>query len=502
MKIIVQAGGFGSRLEGLTRNKPKCMVPVDNLPIIFHAFKKFPDEEFIIIADYKSDVLEKYLSAFAGDYKYQLIKSTKKGTVSGINTALKNLTEDESFMILWCDLILGENFKLPEKIDNYCGISKNFICRWSYKDNVFVKTPSYEDGVAGLFIFKNKNELTGLPEEGALVDWLKEQNKVFTRLDLADTYEIGTLLAYEQKENNKKRCRAFNTIEFTDTEVIKKPLGAYGEKIADDEISWYKHVKDLGFENIPNISSYRPLVMNRVTGKNLFEYDFLTMSQKKKIVESVIQAFNELHHLEAPQPVNLKSIEMNYITKTFERLEKVRKLIPFADQEYIRINHRYYKNVFFCKEEFVKELRSIFPDHFSLIHGDCTFSNIMFDTFNMKTVMIDPRGYFGETKFYGSEDYDWAKIYYSLVGNYDSFNRHKFTLDIRENEVELAIRSNNWEDMEEYFFDCLKNVSKKTIKLLHAVIWLSLTSYAWEDYDSICGAFYNGLIKLDEALEL
>ena len=32
-KIIVQAGGKGTRLEGLTRNKPKCLVPVNNLPI-------------------------------------------------------------------------------------------------------------------------------------------------------------------------------------------------------------------------------------------------------------------------------------------------------------------------------------------------------------------------------------------------------------------------------------------------------------------------------------
>ena len=38
------------------------------------------------------------------------------------------------------------------------------------------------------------------------------------------------------------------------------------------------------------------------------------------------------------------------------------------------------------------------------------------------------------------------------------------------------------------------------IHLLHAIIWLSLTTYAWEDYDSICGAFYNGLYYLEEAL--
>ena len=40
-KIIIQAGGKGTRLEGLTRNKPKCLVPVNNLPIIFYAFQKF-----------------------------------------------------------------------------------------------------------------------------------------------------------------------------------------------------------------------------------------------------------------------------------------------------------------------------------------------------------------------------------------------------------------------------------------------------------------------------
>ena len=59
MKIIIQAGGRGSRLEGLTYNKPKCLVAINNFPIIFHLFKKFPDCEFSIIADYKIEVLEK-----------------------------------------------------------------------------------------------------------------------------------------------------------------------------------------------------------------------------------------------------------------------------------------------------------------------------------------------------------------------------------------------------------------------------------------------------------
>ena len=134
-KIIIQAGGKGTRLEGLTRNKPKCMVPVNNLPIIFYAFQKFKDAEFTIIADYKTDVLEKYLNAFASQYNFKIIKATKKGTISGIKEAIADYKDDESFMIMWCDLILSEGFEIPTQKGNYIGISIDFECRWSFIDD-------------------------------------------------------------------------------------------------------------------------------------------------------------------------------------------------------------------------------------------------------------------------------------------------------------------------------------------------------------------------------
>ena len=95
--------------------------------------------------------------------------------------------------------------------------------------------------------------------------------------------------------------------------------------------------------------------------------------------------------------------------------------------------------------------------------------------------------------------YDWAKLYYSLKGNYDRFNLKDFRLTIGENAVDLSIESNHWEDMEQEFFQ-MSGTDPETIKLLHAVNWLSLTTYAWQDYDSICGAFYNGLYYLEEVL--
>ena len=500
MKIIIQAGGRGTRLEGLTRNKPKCLVPVNNLPIIFYAFNKFKNSDFIVIGDYKFSVLEKYLAAFGNDFSYKLIKANHKGTISGLKEALSFLDDNESFMILWCDLILSDDFEIPVEKGNYIGISKDFECRWSYLDGKFIKQPSKENGVAGLFIFENKQLLKDIKEEGALVAWLENQGIDFNRLNLYGSKEIGTLLSYSDNNDSSPRCRPFNSMEFKGDIIIKKGINAQGKKIAVDEVAWYKHVKDLGYTSIPEIYNYEPLTMKRVRGKNIFEYDCLTTSQKQTILKNLVDALVELHNLEPRFPANLADVEDNFINKTFDRLNKVKHLVPFANEQFIKINGRYYKNVFYAKEEFIDKIKTVYPKDFCLIHGDCTFSNLMFDTFDMKAVLIDPRGYFGKTKFYGDEDYDWAKLYYSLKGEYDQFNRKKFTLDIKEKEVEFAIKPNNWSDMEEFFFDCIPHVNKYKIKLLHAIIWLSLTTYAWEDYDSICGAFYNGIVKLGDVL--
>ena len=196
--------------------------------------------------------------------------------------------------------------------------------------------------------------------------------------------------------------------------VIKEGINEQGRKIAVDERAWYKFVKENGYEFIPEIYEYEPLKMKKVQGKNIYDYDCLTRSQKEDILLNIIEALENLHNLVPAKPANIEDAKMNYIHKTFERLSKIEKLVPFADKEFIRINGHYYKNVFFDKENFTNILEKMMPKEFKLIHGDCTFSNLMFDTFNMKTILIDPRGYFGNTKLYGDVDYDWAKLYYSL----------------------------------------------------------------------------------------
>ena len=177
---------------------------------------------------------------------------------------------------------------------------------------------------------------------------------------------------------------------------------------------------------------------------------------------------------------------------------KIEDLIPFAREKVIRINGKDCRNVFYFKRELERRLEKITCEKFYFIHGDCTFSNLMLRE-NGTPVLLDPRGYFGYTEIYGDVRYDWAKLYYSIVGNYDQFNLKNFRLDIEENQVTLEIQSNQWEDMEQVFFELI-DTDEYEIKLLHAIIWLSLTTYAWQDYDSVCGAFYNGLYYLEDVL--
>ncbi len=495
--IIVQAGGKGSRMQVLTRNKPKALVPVNNLPMIFHLFKKYPEKKYIIIGDYKIDVLERYLREFA-TVDYKLVSgSGHTGTCAGLSEALSYVPDGQSFMLIWCDLVLSDDYEIPETDNNIIGISKDFSCRWKYENGEFVEERSDEYGVAGHFIFKNKSYIDDLPTDGEFVRYLKGKGLKFEEQPLYRTKEYG--LYSEWNKLPKMRCRPFNKITIDNDKVIKEGIDEQGKKLAVRECAWYQKMQGKNFDGIPAIYSYDPLVMELVDGKNIYEYTYLPTEQKKYVLEKIIGRLKEIHQMESA-PYDEESYRVAYLDKTYDRLKKVRNLVPFANDPVVTINGRECRNIFYHQEEVERLVMQYAPREFVLIHGDCTFSNTVL-RHDSDPVFIDPRGYFGNTEFYGDAAYDWVKLYYSLFSNYDQFNLKRFSLDIRDKDVTLDIGSNSWENMEEYFFELLEGeVTRRQVKILLAIIWLSLTTYAWEDYDSICGAFYNGLYYLEEAL--
>lgn len=495
--IIVQAGGLGSRMKQYTKNKPKSLVPVNNLPIIFYLFKQFPDKKFIVIGDYKKKVLQKYLHTFAKVKHIVVDTDGKKGTCSGIANALKLIPEKEAFLLIWSDLILPEDFTIPCDNQNYLGISKGFSCRWSYQDGNFIEKPSTEQGVAGLFLFKNKQMLEAVPAEGEFVAWLKNRRLDFTEIPLSRTKEYGLYEMIEKQES--ARCRPFNRIRTEENRLVKEGIDEQGLELAKKEITWYQKAKEYGIQQIPRIYQFHPLVMEKIEGKNIYLYD-LNKKEKEQVLLRIIQGLKEMHKQGITAP-DYFSIRKAYFHKTMERLEKVRNLIPGTEKPYVMINGKQCRNIYFLQEELEERIAGIKCNQFCFIHGDCTFSNILLDK-ERNPYFIDPRGYFGDTLLYGDPLYDWVKLYYSIAGNYDQFNLKNFELEIDESgAVTLSIASNGWEDMESTFFQLLEGeIKKEAVQLIHAIVWLSLTTYAWEDYDSICGAFYNGLYYLEDLL--
>lgn len=495
--IIVQAGGKGTRMEALTRNKPKALVPVNNLPMIFHLFRKYPDKKFIIIGDYKFDVLENYLREFA-KVDYVLVNGIgHTGTCAGMKEAVFLVPDEQPFMVIWCDLVLPQEYEIPETKKNLIGISKDFTCRWMYEDGKFKEEKSAEHGVAGLFIFQDKSFLSNVPEDGEFVRWLQSNGMKFEEQGLFKTHEYG--LYSEWDKLPKIKCRPFNRVEIIGDKFYKIPIDGMGKELATREVAWYKKLQGSDFPNLPKIYEYEPLCMERIDGLNIYEYNNIGVEEKKKILKQVVNCLHSVHALEKI-PADKESYYEAYIGKTFDRLRKVRYLVPFANDECVVVNGKKCRNVFYHQEKLKEQTMAYMPEFFPLIHGDCTFSNTMLRK-DMTPVLIDPRGYFGKTELFGDVAYDWVKLYYSVVSNYDQFNLKRFNLYINENDVKLEIASNNWEDMEDYFFELVGNeVTRKQMKLLLAITWLSLTTYAWEDYDSICGAFYNGLLYLEEAL--
>lgn len=64
MKVIILAGGLGTRISEETDNKPKPMVLIDDKPILWHLMNIFSQQginEFVLALGYRSDVIKRWL---------------------------------------------------------------------------------------------------------------------------------------------------------------------------------------------------------------------------------------------------------------------------------------------------------------------------------------------------------------------------------------------------------------------------------------------------------
>lgn len=67
MKVVILAGGLGTRLSEETILKPKPMIEIGNEPIIWHIMKIYAAQgfnEFLICAGYRQNIIKEYFSKY------------------------------------------------------------------------------------------------------------------------------------------------------------------------------------------------------------------------------------------------------------------------------------------------------------------------------------------------------------------------------------------------------------------------------------------------------
>ncbi len=114
MKVVILAGGIGTRLSEYTHLVPKPMVKLNNKPIIYYIMKHFSNygfKEFYIALGYKGNVIKDYFKKNSFKWKINLIETGLKTMTGGRIKKLKKYLDDEVFFMTYGDGISNINLK-------------------------------------------------------------------------------------------------------------------------------------------------------------------------------------------------------------------------------------------------------------------------------------------------------------------------------------------------------------------------------------------------------
>ena len=128
MKVVILAGGFGTRISEESINKPKPLIDIGGKPIIWHIMKyysSFGFDDFIICAGYKQNCLKEYFANYYvnnADITFDMKNNTmevhqsnsEEWKVTVVDTGLYTMTggrvkrieryvENEPFMLTYGD---------------------------------------------------------------------------------------------------------------------------------------------------------------------------------------------------------------------------------------------------------------------------------------------------------------------------------------------------------------------------------------------------------------
>ena len=127
MKVVILAGGLGTRISEYTKTVPKPMIKINNKPIIFHIMKHYSNygfKDFYIAAGYKKKIIKDYFKKNFYDWKVNVIDTGQKTMTGGRLKRLKNFFKDETFLLTYGDGLSNINLK---KLINFHKKNKSMV---------------------------------------------------------------------------------------------------------------------------------------------------------------------------------------------------------------------------------------------------------------------------------------------------------------------------------------------------------------------------------------
>lgn len=225
MKVVLLAGGFGTRISEESHLKPKPMIEIGEQPILWHIMKQYSAygyNEFVICLGYKAYVIKEYFADYflhTSDVTFDLAKNemivhnnfSEPWKVTLVDTGLNTMTGgrvkriqpfigEEPFMLTYGDGVSDINItKLVEFHQFHGKIATLMAINVGQRFGVL---DIEEDNQIKAFREKNDND-SSMINGGFMVlqpkifDYIDGDNTVFEKNPLESLAKQGQLIAYK-----------------------------------------------------------------------------------------------------------------------------------------------------------------------------------------------------------------------------------------------------------------------------------------------------------------
>ena len=207
MKVIILAGGLGTRLSEETIKKPKPLVKINNKPLLGHIidhYYYYAFTDFIIATGYKGELIDDYVKKIKRFNKNLRISTMATGLKTTTGGRLKKIFQkinDEQIMVTYGDGLSNVNINKILKSHNSSG-------------QVATVTAVHPPARFGAMILNNKNTVTKFSEKFVNKNsWINGGFFIANRKKLLTYFPINEDISFEKYTlpllSKKKQLNAY-----------------------------------------------------------------------------------------------------------------------------------------------------------------------------------------------------------------------------------------------------------------------------------------------------